>query len=93
MKNKKIGNILGITFLVILGMFGIYALYETFFTENPSPYSVIFSVLILVTIIGFFILILLERIANTFPQNKTLKKIQQRGEKIWSAILDALTNT
>ena len=88
MGSTKAGKIIGYMFLMLFGVYFVYAFYNTFFQENPSPYSVITTVFILIILCGIIVLIFLEKIALVFPRNKTLKNIAKCFEKVWSKILE-----
>ena len=88
MGSTKTGKIIGYSFLILLGVFLVYAFYNTFVQENPSPYLVIVTVFILTIFSGIIILVCLEKAALLFPTNKTLKKIAKKFEKVWTNILD-----
>ena len=76
--------------LIFLLGFGIYSVYDVFFTSNPSPYSFIFFVVIGLLILFVVIMAFLDKLSDSYPKSKFFKVVKAKFQKYSEMVMDVL---
>ena len=82
----------GILILIIFLGVTIYSVYETFFIENPSPFSIVLVVFFVVLIIFVIVSIILAKLSKVYPRSKVLKFVKNTFDKISEMIIDVFSS-